>query len=152
MGDSEKEAKIHVSGRSNTGMSSLVFKPVGISGTSEVTTVDSEQVHVITLDGFAKKKGLTKIDIVKIDVEGSDYHVLLGMPWVLKELGPKILIEIEPQIWKKSNYTPDDVQTYLKDFGYRPFKINQKIDEIDDLTNIERASLVLFSKQNEATA
>lgn len=56
-----------------------------------------EEVKVVKLDEFLKDE---KVDFVKIDVEGFEYEVLLGMQGIIKNYKPKILIEFSPILYK----------------------------------------------------
>ena len=56
----------------------------------------------MTLDNFVKKKKINSIDILKIDIEGSEYELLKGAKNTLKKNKIKIiLVEI---IGKKDSY------------------------------------------------
>jgi len=61
------------------------------------------KVYTATLDSFMKKNKIKSIDILKIDIEGSEYELLKGAKNTLKKNKIKIiLIEI---IDKKNNYS-----------------------------------------------
>lgn len=66
------------------------------------------------VEDFLSKKG--RIDVVKIDVEGAELHVLKGMKRVLKEYKPYIIIEV-------SQSTLAHVVKLLKGCGYRRFAV-----------------------------
>lgn len=38
----------------------------------------SHEIEIITIDSFAEKNNISKIDLLKIDTEGNEYNVLLG--------------------------------------------------------------------------
>ena len=59
-------------------------------------------VPTLTLDTFVKKKRIKSIDLLKVDIDGSEYEFLQGAKVTLKENKIKvILIEIND---KKKNY------------------------------------------------
>lgn len=58
------------------------------------TKVIPTQVAVITLDEFAKSRGITKVDLIKLDVETHEPEVLEGAFQTLSTNLPAILIEI----------------------------------------------------------
>lgn len=62
---------------SNTGLSSAVQAVSHMPGRS-VELPHSETVPVVTLDGFCAERGLDRIDVLKIDVEGFELQVLQG--------------------------------------------------------------------------
>jgi hypothetical protein len=51
-------------------------------------------VTTVTLDGFAAGAGLTRLDLVKIDVEGHECAVLAGAADLLARFRPVIILEI----------------------------------------------------------
>ena len=60
------------------------------------------RVPTLTLDTFVKKKRIKSIDLLKVDIDGSEYEFLQGAKVTLKENKVKvILIEIND---KKKNY------------------------------------------------
>ena len=60
------------------------------------------KVYTSTLDKFVKKNNIKSIDILKVDIEGSEYEFLKGTKNTLKKSKIKIiLIEISD---RKKNY------------------------------------------------
>ncbi len=53
------------------------------------------QVQLSTLDRVVVDRGWTRVDFIKIDVEGHEGHVVRGGLHVLESLRPRLLIEIE---------------------------------------------------------
>ena len=75
------------------------------------------KVNTITLDNFIKKKKINSIDILKIDIEGSEYELLKGAKNTLKKNKIKIiLVEI---IDKKKSYGKKEKKIFnlLKNFS-----------------------------------
>jgi FkbM family methyltransferase len=52
------------------------------------------QVSVTSLDGFCENLGLTDVDLVKIDTEGTEVDVLEGMSRVIERNRPTIISEV----------------------------------------------------------
>ncbi|HUR81202.1 MAG TPA: FkbM family methyltransferase [Thermoanaerobaculia bacterium] len=66
-----------------------------------------ERVPVVTLDAWAQRNGVTRIDVVKIDVEGAESLVLRGMREVLKQCRPRlVVIEAWPETISFDSVTP----------------------------------------------
>ena len=59
---------------------------------SEIT----ESVEAITLDNFARSTGLEKVNLIKMDIEGSEVRGLQGATEVLQEFKPLLFIEYNP--------------------------------------------------------
>jgi len=74
----------------------------------------------ITLDSYASKNSLDKIDLIKIDAEGSDDMVLAGAVNILKHQQPLIICEV------LYDHTDKLLQSFLEDTGYQYLSINDK--------------------------
>src|SRR5215212_208552 len=60
-----------------------------------------------------------KINFIKVDVEGYEYHVIMGMMNVLKRDHPTILMEFHPPSIEESGANPEDIYNLLKhELGY----------------------------------
>ena len=80
------------------------------------------QVSTITLDNFIKKNEIQSIDVLKIDIEGSEYELLKGAKTTLKKNKVKIiLVEI---IGKKNLYDKKEkkILNFLKKRNYTLIK------------------------------
>ena len=80
------------------------------------------QVSTITLDNFIKKNEIQSIDVLKIDIEGSEYELLKGAKTTLKNNKVKIiLVEI---IGKKNLYDKKEkkILNFLKKRNYSLIK------------------------------
>ncbi len=71
-------------------------------------------VPMIALNDYVIDKNIEKIDFIKIDIEGAEFHALKGMKTVLKKYKPVLLIEI-------LHYQDDSklILSFLKDLGYQ---------------------------------
>ena len=58
------------------------------------SAVESQSVEAVTLDEYVQKKGIAKVDFLKIDVEGAEASVLEGATNVLNRDKPILLIEM----------------------------------------------------------
>ena len=78
----------------------------------------SDNVPSITLDSFIKKKGITKIDLIKIDTDGYELEVLKGGIYLLKTLRPKIIFEIGLYIMKEKQISFADYLSLFSEVEY----------------------------------
>lgn len=77
--------------------------------------VDEVPVKLVTLDKFAADNGLTKIDLMKIDVESAEALVLGGARGILKRDRPAMICEV------LSGGKGGPVERIMSDFDYRYF-------------------------------
>ena len=97
--------------------SSLYYKVKSLILFNKLTDIilKKEKLNCITLDSFIKKRKI--IDILKIDVEGSELNVLKGCKKNIKNV-KVILIEILHHDSIK-NYSKIDIFRFLKNNGFR---------------------------------
>lgn len=87
---------------------------VGNPGTRTVS-VDDDGVPTVRLDDIA---GVPPT-LIKIDVEGSEAAVLRGAERVLREHGPKLLIELYPEMLERHGSGVQEVYDLLTAAGYQ---------------------------------
>jgi len=75
-----------------------------------------ERVSVTTLDELLA--GESRIDLIKVDVEGLELHVLRGARETLAHHGPAVLLEIESRWTTRYGYQPEDVFAFMTEAGY----------------------------------
>lgn len=74
----------------------------------------STEVQTVVLDDYID----TKVDLVKIDVEGAEMNVLKGMRRILEKYEPILYVEVHDEALKELNYSSKDLEQYLRDLGY----------------------------------
>jgi FkbM family methyltransferase len=85
-----------------------------------------EAAPAIRFDDYAKAKGISRIDYIKIDTEGAEYKVLGGMLGTLKSL-PKLPLIVCEVGWGVSHpYWEQEksIFTAMFDIGYKPFSFD----------------------------
>jgi FkbM family methyltransferase len=101
-----------------TGRSFLAVHTDGVGSNAEFAGQVTVDVDVDTLDGLVRRAGLTRLDFVKIDVEGGELAVLRGGREVIDAFRPALLIEIEQRHITRYQHTAADVVTELTRRGY----------------------------------
>ena len=124
----------------NTGTSTTLTTLANDSGRREL-------VDAIMLDDYVRSKELRRVDLVKIDAEGSDLAVLSGARELLSQQNPQLLIEISPP---SSGPARIDVIDYLRGFGYLPWRIGARGPEPWTGPLVKREPLVLFRRPGAA--
>jgi FkbM family methyltransferase len=88
-----------------------------------------EIVEAITLDDLASQLDLPGIDVIKLDVEGSEVEALRGATVVLRRHRPTLVIEVCATALEGSGASVEALEAILHDTRYRAF-------EIDDQTGV----------------
>lgn len=127
--DTEGSGTLHLSSE-NLGKHSLVEQTS--REFTDAITVPTERV-----DKVCDELTLSHIDIVKIDVEGFEGHVLRGMKKILERTdAPTILIEFSPAALRRAGTDPEGMLTELIEYGYTLHEISETTKEpvpIEDL-------------------
>ena len=92
----------------------------GISGLStfEETHRERTRVDLIPFSRYCEEKGVTQVDVMKIDTEGFDLFVLKGIPWDRIQPG-LIVTEFEDRKSVPLGYNFHDMAEFLDERGYR---------------------------------
>lgn len=80
------------------------------------------EVAMTTLDTFVRERLLDRVDFIKCDVEGAELLVFKGAREVLESFHPPILLEIEPRHTERFGYAPEELDAFLRSFGYVHWK------------------------------
>jgi len=110
--------EIYIYPEKQSGWNTLADRPLEYYGIY-VKPVSREQVTPSTIDTFCQVKGITRIDLLKIDVEGAEYQVLLGARQMLKQKRVGCCVfEFGATTFDMGN-TPEMIEKYLAQVGYR---------------------------------
>ena len=91
----------------------------GISGllAFHMSHAETGKVDVTTVSEVVETRGISRIDFLKIDVEGFDFNVLKGVPW--NRVQPDIILcEFEDAKTLSLGHTWKEVARFLEDKGY----------------------------------
>lgn len=99
-----------------TGRSFLAWHTNGLGSNAGFAGHVDVKVEVDTLDALCA--GLTRLDFLKIDVEGGEPHVLAGGTQVIERFRPAILLEIEERHLSRYGHSARTVVDWLVPRGY----------------------------------
>ena len=81
-------------------------------------TLPSYTVKGRPLDEVVRELGLSRLDVIKVDVEGAEYLVLRGARETLQRFHPKLVMEVVPLQLANMNATVEQLHALLKELGY----------------------------------
>jgi FkbM family methyltransferase len=90
-----------------------------LKDTKRKKIIETVEVELITIDKFVSQFAISKIDLIKIDVEGLENEVIQGGLQAFRQFRPDIIIEI----YRGSNSNPDPELTIktLVEQGYKAY-------------------------------
>ena len=80
-----------------------------------------ESVAVTSFDSWAEADGLSRMDAVKVDVEGGELAVLEGMRRSIDRLSPRLIgVEIRDYLLKRAGVSESALRAWLRAASYEP--------------------------------
>lgn len=100
------------------------------------------EVETLTMDAFVERENISRLDFVKMDVEGAEALVLSGAEKSLRRFRPLMLIEINPEALAGFGVSADWLLEKIRSLGYQAHRIHKgtlvplhRADEISDYVN-----------------
>jgi FkbM family methyltransferase len=96
---------------------------------SEIT--GQETVPIATLDEFMAQSNISKVDVMKVDVEGAELFLFRGARNLLEQpVSPLILYESDAMLTAGFSYHPVETMWLLERYGYSFFVIDSRTGQI----------------------
>ena len=86
----------------------------------------SEIVELVRFDDWSLNNNLTRLDVVKMDIEGAEVKALKGMFTTIKKFKPIFLVEINPMWTKRMGTSTEELIGLLRDLNYQIYNIDYK--------------------------
>ena len=122
LGDQNVSARLYKVNGGNAGqnrfLSPAVSKLIGES--------NYDEAEVIKLDDFVEEKGLDRIDLIKIDVEGFELNVLRGAEQSLRKFSPVLFIELMDINLALQGENSKSLICFLERLGYEIYHARTK--------------------------
>jgi hypothetical protein len=80
------------------------------------------------IDDVVGELRITRLDVMKIDAEGAELHVLRGAQETLTRFHPKLVLEIAPGQLASMNTTVESIADFLRAAGYTT---SRRLDELN---------------------
>lgn len=83
-------------------------------------------VKAADLDSFFTQLGVSKIDLIKMDIEGGEYAAMQGMKKILSQnQSPALIAEFAPAWVQAAGNTPLKFLNFIESFGFQIFAITK---------------------------
>lgn len=137
LSDKKETAAIYCVNENNLGMNRIVSdaEMERVNKNSE-TLIKRGTIEITTLDEYAEQKNISKIDLMKIDVEGFEHKVILGGLETLRKFKPVIFIEVSNENLLENGTSADRLLGEIENLGY----------ELKDAETMEKITLPLDPK------
>ncbi|MEQ6330161.1 FkbM family methyltransferase [Pseudomonas chengduensis] len=99
-----------------------------------------EFVNITTLDETVNSLCLSRVDLIKIDIEGGELACLQGADNVLRRFRPMLVVEVQAFSARQAGWDVSELFQYLRGLGYEFFTIGPR----GRLIELELEALVDF--------
>ncbi|MDR0581009.1 MAG: FkbM family methyltransferase [Holosporaceae bacterium] len=115
-----------------------------------VEAIGKEKVRVTTIDEFVKEKKIRKVDVVKLDIEGSELKALEGARKTIMQHRPAIVLGHNRSALKACNSDYSELQKILAEMGYCVYVIVEKptfvLVRAPDLSKVDARIVICLDK------
>lgn len=93
-------------------------------------TIRQEPVAVTTIDALVTAEQLPRVDVIKLDIEGSEVDALEGAAATIAAFAPILLLEAEDIRLAHANRTKDDFFAVVDRYGYSLWVFDEKTAQL----------------------
>ncbi len=100
-----------------------------------VTAAEAVRVPVTTIDDFCLQREI-KPTMLKMDIEGFEFHALRGARETLSQHRPTVIIEMHPHIWPEIDFTREQADAILKELGCEAVPLETQADPLAEVGHV----------------
>ncbi len=145
LGAAPGEARLRLAHGFHSGHNTL-----GSFAHDDVVADSVEQVQVETLDSIVERLGLSRIDFIKIDVEGAEANVVRGGAGTLSRMRPILIVEVNDRALQAQGNSAESFLDLLRQgFDYEVLVFSNETGRVVRLTDTASlsANVVACPKQ-----
>lgn len=114
--DSETLVDLYVAPHANSGSSSFSAHNASLGGSSQ----KGYCIQARPLDAILDELKVSRVDVLKIDVEGAELKVLRGAKGTLTRHRPVLIVELDDQLLRAMGTSSSEICNVLASYGYIP--------------------------------
>lgn len=108
------------------------------------------KINVKRLDDFILNENIKRISLIKIDVEGFELPVLIGLTKFFEQKKvnfPPIIVEITPQAYELMGSSLEELEMFMKKYSYNAYTSDGKIKiDLKKLKNVKLIDLLFINE------
>lgn len=112
----------------------------------------TETIQTITLDDFVEREKISKVSLIKVDVEGHEMAVLQGAKNVITRYAPAIFIEVQEESLQRAKSSVDALFSFFDNFGYRSLRVDEEDNCLVADHHRERSDYLFYKNPAEAAS
>jgi len=106
------------------------------------TDPSAVKVSAIRFDDYVRDQGITRIDLIKMDIEGAEPFMMQGARESLARFKPALLMEMNRTALDRLGWTPERLWNEFKSLGYVAFQIGQSRRQSGPATEFREGKVV----------
>lgn len=143
------EPRNEAMGKENGKTTFYVSEGEADNSNSLVSYKDDRKLHgiditILTIDGFVQEKNLSRVNFMKIDVEGAEYDAIRGGNTTFRNLKPYCILAIHPEPIAAKGDRLEDIYDFIFNLGYKITFENKEMTRTAFCENKEMIDLHLI--------
>ncbi len=115
--DADKKLEMNIAGEERSALNTF-GKEFGYRGIEKLGT---EMVQAVTIDGFVDTESIEKVDLIKLDIEGSELLALKGARDTIEKFRPAIILGLNKEAFIANGYNVEDLKKLLQELRYKAY-------------------------------
>lgn len=88
---------------------------------------DAADVRVTTIDHFCASRKIDRLDLIKMDIEGTEIRALRGGGETIARFRPAILLEVNPETLAREGSLASELVVLLENLGYMMHSVRPRL-------------------------
>jgi len=99
------------------------------AGTTRIATdsdLRAREVEAVSLDSYVDAREVSRLNLIKVDIEGAEYRFLLGGVRTIRRFRPILIMELNPNALEAFGSHPGDIIRFAKSEHYSLYRPRPK--------------------------
>lgn len=115
--DADKKLEMNIAGEERSALNTF-GKEFGYRGIEKLGT---EMVQAVTIDGFVDTENIEKVDLIKLDIEGTELLALKGARDTIEKFRPAIILGLNKEAYIANGLDVEDIKNLLQELRYKAY-------------------------------